>query len=75
MVGRAVEVGNVEDVGMELEKWSGVSMRIGTITGGAGSEKWGWWWRTGDEVTFWKKDSGEIIGPGECMKDAKLRLE
>ena len=65
----------MEDVRMELEEWSGITVRIGTITGGVGSEEWSGWWWAGEEVTFWKKNSGEIVGPGKCVYDAELRQE
>ena len=75
MVRGAVEVGNVEDVMVELEEWSGVTVRNGTITGGAGSGKWSWWWVAGEIVSFRKKNCGEIGGPGKCVEDVELRLK
>jgi len=69
-----VEESNVENVGVELEKWSGVTVWDGAVARGVGSDSF-WGGRAVYVVSFRKKDGGKIGGPWKGVENAELRLE
>ena len=64
----------MEDVWIELEKWSGVAVGNGTESGCVGCDSF----RVGiagNEVTFREENGGKIGGPVELVDGAELGLE